>query len=81
MSEIGARRWEQVPDFPEAPPRLSRQAVWQNAMSDTWQHPDNILVSEARVLVKAAERIGCGWPVSNCHVLLQGDDLAVISAF
>ena len=50
-------------------------------MADRWKHSDNILILEARALVKAAERVSNSRAVSDVRALLLGDNLGVILAF
>ena len=81
VDEVDAQREGTRIKFSRSASTSSRQENWHNVMPDTWRFPANILILDARVLVKTAERVGCSQAISNWHVVLLCDSLGVILAF
>ena len=78
---LDSERWEPNENFEEVPARLLKSDRWQHVLSDRWLLPGDILLLEARVLVKAAERVANSVPMSSVRVLLLGDNMSVVLAF
>jgi hypothetical protein len=81
MQDINAQRWEANLELPEVPPALLQGHKWQSVMADKWKFSDNIMILEARAMVKTAERVSSSRAVSDLRVLIFGDNLGVVLAF
>ncbi|CAK0810365.1 unnamed protein product, partial [Prorocentrum cordatum] len=78
VQEAGA--WEMRKDFPEIPGALLHGDRWRLILHGKWAYSEDILILEARVLVKAVARVCNCVPGGFCRVLLLGDNMSVILA-
>ena len=73
--------WKIRGDFPEVPAELLRPSLWASKGHGQWQHVEDILVLEARALVKGLHRVACSSFGRNVRQLLLVDNMAVSLAF
>ena len=81
VDELAAEsRWEVDPSFPEVPATVLNSEHWTLVMADRWMFHDDILVLEARAVLKAAYRIAHSAHGRNCHAVVLVDNMSVVLA-
>ena len=73
-------RWETDPAFPEVPAKYLAGDRWKLVMADRWLFQDNILLLEARAVIKAAMRIAHSSFGRDGHALILVDNMSVVLA-
>ena len=73
--------WEVDPEFPEVPPAGLRTDLWEARLWGPWHHVEDILVLEARVLVKSMRRVAVSVFGRNIRQLFLVDNMSVCLSF
>jgi hypothetical protein len=73
--------WERVSDFPEVPSDLLVFKLWKPCLWGAWQFEEDILVLEARALVKGMRRFARTIFGRNVRQLFLVDNMSVCLAF
>ena len=73
--------WARVLDFKEVPFRLLTKTDWKPVLWGGWDRAEDILVLEARALVKGLIRIALSVFGSDIKQLLLVDNMSVCLAF
>jgi len=73
--------WVLDESFPEVPAELLHGSRWKLVMRDRWLYEEDILILEARALIKAVAKVAHSAPCAHCRVLMLGDNVFVILSF
>ena len=73
--------WELDPKFPEIPSGLLHRSLWTDKLCGKWMFREDILVLEARALVKVVQRMARTRFGRNIRQLVLVDNMSVCLAF
>ena len=65
--------WSQVTDFPDVGLRLLQKRHWRVVISQKWKFGDDILLCEARTLLRGLQVMVCAEHVRNARILFLTD--------
>ena len=80
-SEGCLEAWELDQDFPEVPAAGLRRELWRARLWGKWEYKEDILILEARTLVKSLRRVALTTFGHDLRQLLLTDNMAVCLAF